>query len=426
MLIEEPTEIKKTRVEDVVRSLKSEYVAMFLESSPAFPHFSRSFTVEEQLRAERELEKFIDETTSRLGNSKESTTARATETEKLKASVKVFVAKFLSTGNNGTETEFLDEFSSVGDQFVREARAFDPRLNLEDIHQALRNVWIINSLQVFLGKEVALSPSGFAYSLLYPYTDNYLDDPHVPPDTKRDFVHALGRRLEGERVGRIERPLSTPFKLIGMIEGEYPRQVYPEVFGSLLAIHGAQVEALAQQQSSRSLSAHDILEMSVEKGGTSVLADAYVAAGVLQDRVEDFAFGFGVCLQLMDDLQDLEEDLRRGHQTLMTRTSAEADLDAITNRLINFTTNVIDSGNHSHSQQAQALLQLSHRSCVTLILEAAARASDRYTKDYLTTLEAYSPLRFSYLKSLKENLKKRSLSLRRFESVISAGTVAAY
>jgi hypothetical protein len=418
MPIEEATEIKKTRVEEVVQALKSKYVAMFLESSPAFPQFSRRFTVEEQLRAESELEKFIDETTRRVEKSRESRRAHATEIEKLKASVKVFVARFLSSGSNGTETEFLDEFSRVGDQFVRETRAFDPRLNLEDIHQALRNVWIINSLQVFLGKEVALSPSGFAYSLLYPYTDNYLDDPHVLPDTKRDFVHALGRRLRGECAKTKERPLSTPFRLIGMIEGEYPRQAYPEVFGSLLAIHDAQVEALAQQQGARSLSAHDILEMSVEKGGTSVLADAYVAAGVVEDKVEDFAFGFGVCLQLMDDLQDLEEDLRRGHQTLMTRTSAEEDLDVITNRLINFTTSVIDSGNHSHSTQARSLLQLSHRSCVTLILEAVARASDRYAKDYLTTLEAYSPLRFSFLNLLKENLKQRSWVLNRLESAV--------
>lgn len=424
MLAPEVTEIKKTRLEDVVRNLTSKYVTMFLDASPGFPQFSRKFTSDEQLKTEGELEKFIDETTSRVERSKASGAARAAEVEKLKASVKVFVARFLCSSGNGTETGFLEDFSHVGDEFVRKARAFDQRLNLEDIHQALRNVWIINSLQVFLGKGVALTPSGFAYSLLYPYTDNYLDDPMVLPETKADFVEALGRRLAGQNVQAIIPALSNPFRLIEMIEGEYPRQDSPEVFGSLLAIHNAQVEALAQQQRSRSLGAPEILEMSVEKGGTSVLADAHVAAGVLQDRVQDFAFGFGVCLQLMDDLQDLEDDLHRGHQTLMTRISSEEDLDAITNRLINFTTSVIDSGNHSDSHQAQALLQLSHRSCVTLILEAVARASDRYTKDYLTALETYSPLRFSYLKLLKENLKQKSKALRRLESTISAQAFA--
>jgi len=421
MFAAEVTESKKTRMEDVVVGLTSKCVAMFLDSSPGFPQFSRRFTPEEQLKTERELEKLIDETTSRVARSKASGAARAAEVEKLKASVKVFVARFLCSGNNGTETDFLEDFSQVGDEFVRKARAFDPRLNLEDIHQALRNVWIMNSLQVFLGKQVALTPSGFAYSLLYPYTDNYLDDPRVPPETKTDFVHALGRRLAGEEVQAMIPALSNPFKLIETIEGEYPRLAYAEVFDSLLAIHHAQVEALAQQARSPSLSTQDILEMSVEKGGTSVLADGYVAAGVLEDEVKDFAFGFGVCLQLMDDLQDLEEDWAHGHQTLMTKTAAVGCLDVVTNRLINFRASLIGSGGYLYSPQAQALLQLSHKSCLTLILEATARASHRYTKDYLTALEAYSPLRFSYLKSLKENLRHKSKSPRRLESAISAG-----
>jgi hypothetical protein len=424
MLIEEATEIRKARLNDVVRGLRSKYTSMFLDSSPAFPQFTHRFTPEEQLKAERELESFIDETTSKMKRSEKSGAGRAAEVEKLKASVKAFIAKSMCSPGEESKIDFLDDFSDVGDEFVRKARAFDPQLDMEDIHQALRNVWIVNSFQVFLGKDVALTPSGFAYSLLYPYTDNYLDGPTVLPETKTEFVQALGTRLAGENGQVITPAITKPFNLIGMVEEEYPRQDYPEVFGSLLAIHNAQVGALAQQQTSRSFRSQDILEMSVEKGGTSVLADAYVAAGMLEDRVEDFAFGFGVCLQLMDDLQDLEEDLARGHQTLMTRTAVTGTLSALTNQLINFTASVIASGGYPDSPQAQALLQLSHKSCVTLILEAVARASDRYTRDYLTALEAYSPLRFSCLKSLKEYLKQKGKKLGRFESAISAGAFA--
>jgi hypothetical protein len=415
----EVIESKKTCLQDTVLELRSKYVEMFPHSSPGFPQFSRRFTLEEQIRTEKELEKFIDETTGKL-EKKESRSARAAEIEKLKAAVKAFVARSLRSEDGDWDTDFLDDFSRVGDEFVREARTFDSRLNLEDIHQALRNVWIISSLQVFLGKQVALTPSGFAYSLLYPYTDNYLDDPHVSSEMKKDFVRVLGRRLAGESVKATSRPLSVPFELIRTIEEEYPRSAYPEVFESLLAIHHAQVEALAQHGGSRLLSTEEILTMSVEKGGTSVLADSYVAGGTLDHDMEDFAFGFGVCLQLMDDLQDLKEDLRCGHETLMTREAATGNLDTITNRLINFTTSVIDSGNHTSSSEAQALLHLSHRSCVTLILEAVARASDRYTKDYLAALEGFSPLRFSFLRSMKEILKQKSGPLARLEVSLQA------
>jgi hypothetical protein len=423
MLIEEAIETKKARVNDIVRGLTSKYTAMFHESPQTFPQFTHRFTREEQLRAEQELEKFIDETTRRMERSKKSGAGLAAEVEKLKASVKAFIARSMCSQGKESQVDFLDHFSDVGDEFVRKARAFDPQLKMEDVHQALRNVWIVNSFQVFLGKDVLLTPSGFAYSLLYPYTDNYLDDPTVQPETKADFVKSLGWRLAGENGQLIVPTISRPFDLIGMIEDEYPREDYPEVFGSLLAIHSAQVRAL-RQQNLRPLSAQEILEMSVEKGGTSVLADAYMAAGALEDGVGDFAFGFGVCLQLMDDLQDLEEDLSHGHQTLMTTSIAAGGLEAVTSKLINFMTSVIESVDYLSSPQARALVDLSHKSCVMLILEAVARASDRYKKDYLAALEAHSPLRLSYLKSLKENLRWKSKALGRFESAISAGAFA--
>jgi hypothetical protein len=178
------------------------------------------------------------------------------------------------------------------------------------------------------------------------------------------------------------------------------------------------VQALVQSGGSQPLSTGEILTMSVEKGGTSVLADGYVAGGTLEQDMEDFAFGFGVCLQLMDDLQDLKEDLRCGHETLMTREAASGNLDMITNRLINFTTSVIDSGDHMSSPETKALLHLSQRSCVTLILEAVARGRGKYAEDYLASLEAHSPLRFSYLNTLKESLRRKSKCLEVVESAI--------
>jgi hypothetical protein len=57
---------------------------------------------------------------------------------------------------------------------------------------------------------------------------------------------------------------------------------------------------------------------------------------------------------------------------------------------------------------------------VTLILEAVARASDRYTKDYLAALEGFSPLRFSFLRSMKEILKQKSGPLARLEVSLQA------
>ena len=65
--------------------------------------------------------------------------------------------------------------------FLDEALAFNPSFELGDLYQALRNVWIMNSQQLFRGSPIVYSPSIFAYSMLYPYTDNALDDRSTGP-----------------------------------------------------------------------------------------------------------------------------------------------------------------------------------------------------------------------------------------------------
>ena len=122
-----------------------------------------------------------------------------------------------------------DDFFEASIAFTREARAFDPELPLDGLWQALRNVWIGNTLhllldrpiavnpglrldglwqalrnvgigntlQLLLDRPVTLRPGLFAYSMLYPLTDNLLDDPGLDGGSKREFNERFGRRLAG-------------------------------------------------------------------------------------------------------------------------------------------------------------------------------------------------------------------------------------
>ena len=60
-------------------------------------------------------------------------------------------------------------------------------MEVYDIFQAIRNVWIMNSIQILYNMEVKLTPSIFAYSMLYPYSDNYLDDANISVGEKVEF-----------------------------------------------------------------------------------------------------------------------------------------------------------------------------------------------------------------------------------------------
>ena len=112
-------------------------------------------------------------------------------------------------------------------EFARMARRFDPAISAEDIYQAGRNVMTANFIQVLLGLPVEVTPSVFAYSMLYPYTDNYLDDPAISRTTKLAFNHRLQRRLMGEEVRPANPSEATISELIGMIEGQWDRDALP-------------------------------------------------------------------------------------------------------------------------------------------------------------------------------------------------------
>ena len=121
---------------------------------------------------------------------------------------------------------------------------------LDDIFQSLRNVWIMNCIQVLLGIGISVTPSVFAYSMLYPYTDNFLDAGKVSERQKRETNDRLEKRLGGEPV-RSETLLENRlFKLVEMIEGQFDRKLFPMVYRSLIGIHAAQVRSMRQDKGS--------------------------------------------------------------------------------------------------------------------------------------------------------------------------------
>src|SRR5438270_9186091 len=80
----------------------------------------------------------------------------------------------------------------------------------------------------------------------------------------------------------------------------------------------------------------DLLRLTFAKGGTSVLADAYLAAGSLTESEATFAFNWGVLLQLADDLDDLPLDREHGFVNLFSQAAEQGPLDQLTNRTLNF------------------------------------------------------------------------------------------
>jgi hypothetical protein len=300
-----------------------------------------------------------------------------------------------------------NEFYDSTVEFVREARKFDPELEAGDIGQALRNVWIVNSLQMLLDLPVVMTPAVFAYSLLYPYTDNFLDDDRVTESAKRSLIQGLGRRLGGDRIEAVDRHQHRIFELIGKIEGQFGRAQAPEVFASLRGIHQAQTRSLEQQGGAETLSDEDVLAISVAKGGVSVLADGYLAATTLRPEEADFCFGYGVLLQLLDDLQDVRSDHEVGHETVFSCRLGSEPLDSAASRLYQFMHHVVEDSSRFGEPEFADRKDLIVRNCSFLLVGAVAENHDLFSPGFVRRLERRWPLRFRAMRKLCRRSKRR-------------------
>ena len=295
------------------------------------------------------------------------------------------------------ELLFADAFFDTTVRFTREARAFDPEIETEALMQALRNVWIMNSIQMLLDLEVTYTPAVFAYSMLYPATDNVLDDPEVSTAAKRHLNRRLGRRLAGEPVVRETGAERRIWRLLDRIDHQYPAADHAEVWCSLQAIHRGQVDSLDQQAGP--LDTDRLLAISVAKGGASVLADGYLTAGNLTADEADFCFGYGVFLQLLDDLQDARADARAGHATLFS--TATPPLDRQVSRLWRFMHRVVEGSRRFGGARFAARRDLILRNCSTLLVGAVSAEPRMFSRPFRRALERRWPLGFRALQRLR-------------------------
>jgi hypothetical protein len=362
---------------------------------------------------------------------REARRARSNPVERHRAQQRI-VALFpgFAAGALGLEAGAIDlltnSFFPVGTELARWTRAFDPELSMEDTIQACRNAWIACGMQALLGLRMELTPSILAYSLLYPYSDNYLDDPAISTAEKLGFNGRFRQRLRGQRMAAGDPREAAVWTMVQMIEEQYPRQRCPQVYESLLAIHRAQGRSLAQLNHGglidRSREADEVLRISCAKGGSSVLADACLAQPGLTPEECQFSFEWGVLLQLGDDLQDVREDLERGSLTLFTRAAAQGEpLDSLVAQLLHFSQHVASRMDKLENGTAvlKDLLRMSWR---TLIVMAVAENHTFFSSAFLAELEPCSIFRFGFLRSRNQKLAGRqALYATLFDAFLEAG-----
>ena len=378
------------------------------------------YCVEQQQKREKAYDQALREVEFEAKKKSRTKAERVAMQQRITESFARFSAAALDLQGDAVAL-LTDDFLPVGTKLSRWARAFDASLSMADIIQACRNAWTACGLQPLLGERVELTPSILGYSLLYPYTDNYLDRTDVSADAKHRFSERFRERLRGEDLAAGNSHEAALWALVELVEGQYPRASFPGVFDCLLAIHRAQEGSIAQLCDGDLFGDAEVLRMSCAKGGSSVLADACLARGRLNEDESRFAFEWGVLLQLGDDLQDVQDDLRRGSVTLFSRAAAMGTpLDGLATQLLNFSEQVgarmdsLPGGTPAFKE----LLRMSWRS---LIVGAVADSHEFFSAEFVAEAERSSPFRFGFLRARRKRMASREgLYATLFEAFLEA------
>jgi len=399
-----------------VEQLAAESIALWQRGEDYFPLLGRRFTPAQQSHKEALLDQFLASLESELHSAPLIRAERARVHARITAAFAEFARSALELEDRHLALLLDQGFPSVGTSLGRLARRFDPDVGTAEILQACRNAWAACGLQALFGLPMSVTQAIFAYSMLYPYSDNYLDDDTVPREQKLKFSAQFRRRLAGENLAAADGHEETIWKLVGLIESGYERAEYPEVYASLLAVHRSQEASIRLLDSDPG----EVLPVVFAKGGASVLADAYLAAGRLTDAEAGFAFDWGVLLQLGDDLQDVREDSGKGLRTVFSTAAANSPLDALTNRTFHFALDVMTRMD-ALTGAPEALKDLIRRSSISLVVRAAGALPELYSGAYIAELETYSPFRFAFLGSRREKLARHKGRLAKLFEAFLAG-----
>jgi len=392
-----------------VRELNQHFIDLWWESDTRLPDLGPLYTARAQTQNEKQLGGLLDQVERMLSDPPRGREEVQALQGRLGAAFRCLAEEALGFAAGQLDILPSQALSDVSEEFVRRARAFDPDLSAEDIYQAGRNAWTANGLQWLLGLPVQMTPSILAYSLLYPYTDNYLDDPAISAARKLAFNERFRGRLAGEAVAPADPYEQVIFDLVTMIERQYPRPAFARVFESLLDIHHAQGKSLKLMRRSAAPGEVDVLGLSFEKGGTSVLADGYLVSDSLDEAQRAYSYGHGIFAQLLDDMEDVEQDSGEGRLTLYSQPAGHWSLDALANRTFHFGRKVLMGLDCFDVDES--VRELIRRGADLFLVDTIGRTARHYTPSYLRELEAHSPFRFSYLNTKRNDLFRRQGSL---------------
>ena len=221
-----------------------------------------------------------------------------------------------------------------------EEQALDKTLRPRDKYRALTNYWAnITIICLLRDDDFAPGDDAYAYSYLYPYTDNIMDMLWIPQDyvdqsvplnnVKQHVVKNIQEQLETRKMpmnmafegGKEDRQGELRvYELIDMIVRNIDVPSKSGLIESMKIINYAQHHSLKQQCSFDDMQTEyqalskkkkkEIFDITVFKGAAAVIPNAYMTIPNLNREQANLAAIIGYVTQFVNDIDGIEEDLK--------------------------------------------------------------------------------------------------------------------
>jgi hypothetical protein len=364
----------------------------------------QAYSHEEKINNEKEINKMIDVILDKF-NSWQLESDKKAWAEDLGSFITESISNISIDKDNALKLFINKGMLDITKSFINDCFKNED-LQLEDIGQAIRNAWIMNILQFMLDIKVEYTPSIFGYSMLYPYTDNLIDS-DISLEQKENFNKKFYKRLHGADINPSDKQEAEIYHMVELIESQFERAKYPEVYDSLLIIQTSQKDSLIQQTCYCPFE-KDIVDISFKKGAASVLADAYLVKGTLTDDEIKFMLGFGIILQLCDDIQDIQSDIDTNSATIFSLSAKGHKLDILANKLFRLIEHVLNYDiKNLKFENSDKVVPFMQQCCNFIALDAIITQKRYFTNEYIKNIEKYLPVSSKFLNNIKVKTTKK-------------------
>lgn len=384
-----------TVIEDCLNTIKNDW----LSTSDLFPDFLAEISYETKVQNEEYIQTVSEDFQKQIKSFSRISIGRKKWRQKtLTILMDVLYQESLIDIGRYMNQATIDALQEELKEFLRHVRKFAPDLSFEGIGQALRNYIVYVMFKEINQIKSGFNMACFGYSMLYPFTDNYIDNERYSIEEKLSYNQMIRDKIEDREVHPQTIHERKTCELFQAIESEYPRTKDSTVFTLLHMILEAQEDSIRQQNTGVIISAEERLNISLCKGGISVLIDRFFVKKEITNEDLSFYLGFGLILQLTDDLQDMKEDSEQFHQTIFTVDLNHEQVEKLVNKLIHFVCQTINS----YQAQNDNLMKFILYHCYQLILSSVVDNKEFFSKEYINKLEKYFLVSYPFLEQLKK------------------------